>query len=305
MGSIAIGGLPIGKVHCVAPAGDRCGEGAVWHPSEKAVYWTDINRFLIHRYDEETDAVNSWFFDEPVVALALTERDDTLLVALASRLILWEPQTDVRRDHGFTLNGWPKVRLNDGRADPLGNFWVGSMRNNVNPDGSPGAAGGTDGVLYRIDSANTHTVFRRDLGIANTLCWSPDLTRFYHADTLANTICVWDYDAKTGAISNERPFFAGFERGYPDGSAIDSEGYLWNCRFGGQCIVRIAPDGTIDRIIEMPAQNITTAVFGGNDLKTLYATSAGAETHAGDRLAGSLFALRTQTPGLAPYRVRL
>ena len=292
-------------VRCVVPAGDRCGEGAIWHTKEKAVYWTVMNRFLIHRYDEATGATYSWFFDEPVVALALTDRAGTLLVALASRLILWEPLTDMRHEHGFKLTDWPKVRLNDGRADPLGRFWVGSMRNNVNPDGSPGEAGGADGVLYRVDSANAHTVFRRNLGIANTLCWSSDLTRFYHADTLANTIFVWDYDAQTGAIANERPFFAGFERGFPDGSAIDCDGYLWNCRFGGQCIVRIAPDGTIDRVIDMPAQNITTAVFGGEDLKTLYATSAAAETHAGDRLAGSLFALRTEAPGLAPHVVRL
>lgn len=292
-------------VRCVAPVGDRCGEGAVWHPKQRAVYWTDINRFLIHCYDEATGSVRTWFFDEPVVALALTENDETLLVALASKLIFWEPATDARQDHGFRLEGWPKVRLNDGRADPLGRFWVGSMRNNVNSDGSPGEAGGNDGALYRINSAKEHTVFRRNLGIANTLCWSPDRTLFYHADTLANTIFVWDYDIKTGAISNERPFFTGFERGYPDGSAIDQEGYLWNCRFGGQCIVRIAPDGSVDRIIEMPVRNITTAVFGGDDLKTLYATSASAETHAGDRLAGSLFTIQTETPGLAPNVVCL
>ena len=78
---------------CVAPAGDRCGEGPVWHAATQALYWTDINRFLIHRFDPCRKSLNSWFFDEPVTALALTDRDDTLAVVLGSRLILWTPET--------------------------------------------------------------------------------------------------------------------------------------------------------------------------------------------------------------------
>lgn len=292
-------------VQCVVPAGDRCGEGIVWHAGEQAAYWTDINRFLIHRYDEATRATHSWHFDEPVVALALTDRPGTLLVALASRLILWEPQSDTRNAHGFALDGWPRVRLNDGRADPAGRFWVGSMRNNVGPDGEPGEAGGQDGALHRIDGPDAFTIFRKQLGIANTLCWSPDRTRFYHADTLANRIFVWDYDEQSATIGNERVFFQGFERGYPDGSTIDSEGYVWNCRYGGSCIVRIAPDGRVDRVVEMPVSNITTATFGGADLKTLYVTTAGGGDQGSHRLAGSLFSLRVEVPGLPENAVRL
>src|SRR5262245_54060430 len=118
-----------GEVRCMVPAGDRCGEGVVWSAEENAVYWTDINRFLIHRHDLADASTRNWLFDEPVVALALTNRSDTMLVALASKLILWQPATDARRDHGFALPGSPRVRLNDGRPDPAGNFWVGSMKN--------------------------------------------------------------------------------------------------------------------------------------------------------------------------------
>src|SRR5271157_1925610 len=100
---------------CVAPAGDRCGEGPVWHAAAQALYWTDINRFLIHRFDPGRKSVSSWFFDEPVTALGLTDRDDTLGVVLGSRLILWTPETDERRDHGFQVPGWPAVRSNDAR----------------------------------------------------------------------------------------------------------------------------------------------------------------------------------------------
>ncbi len=286
----------------VAPTGDWCGEGPVWSPEEQALYFTDINRFLIHRYHPATQAVHSWFFDEPVTALTLTTQPDTLAALLGSRVIFWKPSTDERRDQGFHLPGWPKVRLNDGRPDPRGSLWVGSMRNNVNPDGSAGKADGTDGVLYRIDPNGAVSEWRRGVGIVNTMAWSPDHTRFYSADTLSNIVFVYDYDAATGAISNERPFLAGFERGSPDGSAVDSHGYLWNCRHGGGCIVRVAPSGEIERVIEMPARNITSCTFGGADYRTVYVTSAGLGAPQGERLAGSLFAIETDVPGLPENR---
>ena len=282
---------------CVVPAGDRCGEGPVWHSAQQALYWTDINRFLIHRFDPGMGSVISWFFDEPVTAMALTDRDETLAVALGSRLILWTPKTDERRDHGFRLPGWPAVRSNDARPDPRGSFWLGSMRNNVNPDGSSGVCGGQDGVLHRIDPDGRVTEWKRGIGISNTLAWSPDRTKFYFADTLENTVYVYDYDAANGAIAGERVFFAGFPRGAPDGSTVDSEGYLWNCRYGGSCIVRVAPGGAIDRVIEMAARNPTSCTFGGPDLRTLYITTAGVDAPPSERLGGSVFALQTDVPG--------
>lgn len=288
------------QVRCLVPAGDKCGEGALWAADEGAVYWVDINRFLIHRHD---GALRSWFFDEPVVALSLTTEAGRFLVALGSRLIFWWPATDRRADAGFALPGAPRVRLNDGRSDPDGNFWVGSMKNNVLPDGEMGEVAKGEGVLYRIDPAGKVTEWRRGLGISNTLCWSPDGRLFYFGDTLENEIRAYDY-AK-GEISGERVHFAGFDRGLPDGSAMDSAGFLWNCRFGGGCIVRVAPDGTVDRVIEMPVQNITTCVFGGADLKTLFITTAAAGAPPGNRLAGSLFALDAPVPGLPENRYRI
>jgi sugar lactone lactonase YvrE len=122
---------------------------------------------------------------------------------------------------------------------------------------------------------------------------------------MANVIWVYDYDFNTGRIANERPFLQGFARGLPDGSTVDSEGYLWNCRFFGGCIVRAAPDGAIDRVVEMPVQNITTCTFGGPGLKTLYVTTARIEAPPGDRLAGGLFAIPTEVAGQPENQFRV
>lgn len=290
---------------CVAPTGDVCGEGAVWHAGHEAVYWTDINRFLIHCYRPADSCVRTWIFDEPVTAITLTDCPDVLAVVLGSSIILWGPESDTRHDAIFKLKEWPCVRLNDARADPAGYLWVGSMRNNVNPDGSSGEAGGLDGELIRVGPDRRSKVWREGIGIANTLVWSPDKKHFYFGDSLANVIWAYDYDADEGTIANERPFLQGFTRGLPDGSTMDSEGYLWNCRFFGGCIVRVAPDGNIDRIIEMPVKNITTCTFGGPDLKTLYVTTARAEAPAGDRLAGSLFAMKCEVAGQPENRFRI
>jgi sugar lactone lactonase YvrE len=291
----------------VAVVGDRCGEGAVWSPEEQAVYWTDINRFLVHRLTWPDRQLSTWQFDEPPTALALSTERGRLLVALASQLVWWWPAQDRRAPHGFELPGHPTVRLNDGRADPLGNFWVGSMYNNVAAHGGPTdehrATG--NGVLFRVapDGQVTETV--RGIGIANTLCWSPDRTAFYSADTMKNEIRRYRYDAKTGDISGETVHFAGYERGSPDGSAMDAEGHIWNARWGGGGLVRIAPDGKVDGFYPVPTTNITTCTFGGPDLTTLFVTSARNDADPGDRLAGSLWAMEVGVKGAPDYRVRV
>lgn len=293
---------------CVAPTGDWTGEGAVWHAGESALYWVDINRHLVHRFDPEARTVRTWFFDEPITATGLTTRDDTLILALGSKVILWQPANDARADFADPHRNWPRERFNDGRPDPAGYFWVGTMQNNVGGEGADvPITERTIGRLFRIAPDGSSTLVKSGIGISNTFCWSPDRRRFYTGDTLTNVISVWDYDARTGTVSNERPFFAGFDRGSPDGSAVDRDGYLWNARYGGSCVVRVAPDGAVDRIVELPVSAVTTCTFGGPQLKTLYITSAGggAGQGKGERLAGGLFALAVDTPGLPENRFRL
>lgn len=291
---------------CIVPAGDWTGEGVVWKQDEKALYWVDISRFLIHRWDFENGCTQSWQFDEPLAALALSDRRDTLVVAAASRAITWKPATDQRAWLSKPLVDWPGVRLNDGAAGPDGKFWVGSMRNNIGRDGSHlDVDYGTAGELLRVDGSGSFQVMQTGIGISNTICWNPRGDLFYFADSVTNEISVFDYDASSGEIANKRPFLNNFQRGLPDGSAVDRDGYVWNARYSGACVVRIAPDGGLDRIVELPTSNITNCAFGGPDLKTLYITSARVVDGKPERLEGSLFSIEVEIPGLLENCVKL
>ena len=289
-----------GEIRCVAPVGDRCGEGVVWHAKEEAVYWSDINRFLIHKLDTATEAVTTWQFEEPVTALVLTDRDDIMTVVFASKVMLWRLSDHQLGDVVFRLSTSPAMRCNDARADPRGSLWVGTMKNNVGNHGEDISAVFESGVLYRIDPDRTVTEWKTDVGISNTLAWSPDKAVFYFADSVANAIYAYDYDFSQGTIRGERPFLEGLKLGLPDGSAIDSEGCLWNARYGAGCILCVARDGSTKEQLMLPVKRPTTCTFGGRDLKTLYITSAASE----ERFAGGLFAVDVSVPGLPENRFR-
>ena len=289
------------EVRCVVPTGDICGEGAIWHPRQNALYWTDINRFLVHRFDASNQSTSTWLFDEAVTAVNLTTDADLLLLVLGSKVGLWSPRTHPDLRTICSLEGAPEMRYNDGRIDPRGSLWVGTMRNNVGPRGEDLEVDFTGGVLYRIDPDGTVSEWKKGLGISNTIAWSPDHRTFYFGDSTANAIYSCVYDERTGVISGERAFIAGFLQGHPDGSAIDAQGYLWNARYGGGCLIRVAPDGHVDRILSVPTLNPTTCTFGGPGLRTLYITSA----RSADRLSGSVFAMEVVVGGLPDGRFQL
>lgn len=290
----------IPDIQCVSPCGDICGEGAVWYPERGALYWVDINRFIVHKYSIHIDATESWVFDEAVVSVNLTVNPEFLLLVFATRVALWSPMDHPRTKTIHRLSTTPRMRFNDAKIDPRGSLWVGTMRNNVGPEGENLDVQFTDGVLYRIDPDGSVTDWMEGIGISNTLAWSPDRSIFYFGDTVANTIYTFDFDRGTGAISNRRPFLDQYPHGLPDGSAMDSEGCLWNTRPGTGRLIRIRPDGGIDRTVPLPVSKPTTCAFGGEDMRTLFITSARSE----HRLSGSLFALKTEVPGVAVDRFR-
>ncbi len=304
-GETPLQNLKIEQPICIAATGDVCGEGVLWEQDAQCIYWTDINRFLVHRYLLKDSTLKTWFFSEPVTCVMETSRRDTLALSLGSGIALWKPDSDAPPTPLFALPGWPFVRCNDAAVGPGGALWVGSMRNNVGTNGEPTEAGGTDGVLYRVDGTGAASEWRRDLGISNTLLWSPNRSRFYFGDTLQNCIWSYEYDLAGRTIRAEQPFFQGFERGLPDGSAMDTEGYVWNCRYGGGCIVRVAPNGKIDRVIEMPVSRPTNCTFGGTQGNVLYVTSASPEAGHWERFGGCLFAMETNVTGMAENKFQL
>jgi sugar lactone lactonase YvrE len=277
----------------------------LWQPEEGSLYWTDVNGFTIHRYILKSREKKIWRFGEPVCALSLTTDPDRILVALGSRLILWRPSTDERRDFAFPEPNWPHNRLNDGATDPNGVFWVGSMRNNVGPNGEDVEASDNSGSLYRVMPDRSVAIWDTGFGITNTLAWSPDRKTFYCGCSTSNVIYAYDYKFADSSISNRRPFIAGVQPGLPDGSAMDEEGFLWNCRFFGGSLLRFSPRGKLDRIIEMPVSNITNCAFGGPSLDSLFVTTASLHAKDGEDHAGGLFEIPVDVKGLPTERFRL
>lgn len=286
------------EIRCSVLAGDICGEGAVWCPEQSALYWADINRFLVHQFTPATSSSRTWIFDEPVTSVNLTRDRERLLLVFASRVGLWSPRNHPRVDDIYTLATAPEMRFNDAGVDPRGSLWAGTMRNNVGPHGEELDVTFSEGALYRIDPDGTATEWKSGIGIFNTVAWSPDAKRFVFGDTCANTLSQFAYDEATGAISKEQRLLNGYELGVPDGSAMDAEGFLWNTRPGAGCVIRIAPDSRIDQIVRLPVSRPTTCAFGGDDLQTLYITSA----RSAEQYSGSVFALQTHVRGLQARR---
>ena len=294
------------ETRCVAVTQDICGEGCIWHPELNTVFWTDINRGLLHRYSLASGAVDTWRFDQPVTAAVLTTQPHLIGVILGGRIVLWDTRSHREVDTLFRLPEWPTVRCNDARVDPAGMLWFVTMQNNVRSDGSTADVTEWRGSLYSLVPGGSARQWRSGFGIGNTLAWSPGGDVMYFGDTLQNTLYRAAFDAVSSTMAKPEIFFSGFERGLPDGSAMDYEGCLWNCRYDGGCIVRIAPDGSIAGIAETPVRNPTTCAFGMQDLRTLFFTSAAAGQTAQQRNQdGALFSLETAICGLPSPLLRL
>lgn len=293
------------NMHCIAVTHDICGEGVAWHPEEAAIYWTDINRRLLHRYTLTGSNVDSWEFKQPVAAVTLTDDPEQLLIVLGGSVILWHNKRCERIATLFQLPSWPAIRCNDARVGPDGTLWLGTMQNNVQRDGGSTEVTEFLGELLSLDRSGRTQTWHTGIGITNTVAWSPAGDRMFFGDTLSNRIYVSTFDRSLSSITQPMTFTEGFPRGLPDGSAMDSQGYLWNCRYGGSCIVRFAPNGSVAEVIETPVKNPTTCAFGGPALKTLYITSASAPDANEGELGGALFNLQVEVAGLPSNRFLL
>jgi sugar lactone lactonase YvrE len=294
--------MPPAAIRCLATTQDICGEGCVWHPQQNAVYWTDINRGLLHRHSLDTGTVETWRFDEPVTAVVLTTNEFVLVLILGGSIVIWDTLAHRIIEILFRLPEWPAVRCNDARVDPAGVLWFGTMQNNVRHDGTTSEVTEWRGALYSLVAGAKPKQWHSGFGISNTLVWSPNGETMYFGDTLENCIYRGSFDPISSRLESREVFFTGFPRGLPDGSTMDEEGHLWNCRYGGSCIVRVAPDGSVADIIETPVTNPTTCAFASIDANTLLFTSAADPSQPAE---GSLYALQTSVRGLLSTPMRL
>jgi sugar lactone lactonase YvrE len=254
------------------PAANGVGESAHWSIREQALYWVDITGRTVERYEPGTRRRDSWPMPGFPEAIAL-RRTGGAILALDNRVCLFDFSA-TPRTLCIPEPDRPGNRLNEGVCDPEGRFWVGSMQNNIMPDGSPKPMDATSGRLFRIDADGSATLADpHDYGISNTMAWRDDGTLLF-GDTLAQTIYAFDYDRGAGTIGRRRVFAHTPDFGHPDGSCLDADGCLWNARFGGGALLRYKPDGTIDRVVKLPVRNPTSCAFGGHGLSTLFVTSA-------------------------------
>lgn len=240
------------------------GEGPLWDPVDRVIYWVDILGRTLWRADADGGNARDWSLPEHIGALAL-RRGGGAVVALRTGFHAFDFETGTCTPITDPEAGNPRTRFNDGKVDRRGRFFAGTM-DYQQAEGL--------GSLYRLDPDLTCTRLEEDIVIFNAPCWSPDDTIFYFADSAKGTIYAHDYDIETGTISNQRIFAtADAAPGVPDGCTVDREGYLWNARWGAGCVVRFAPDGRVDRRVEVPARKTTSCTFGGPDLDLLYVTS--------------------------------
>ncbi|TPV95057.1 MAG: SMP-30/gluconolactonase/LRE family protein [Myxococcales bacterium FL481] len=282
------------EVSCVWPAGARLGESPTWDAEEGVLYWVDIDGRRIYRYGPDDDVREVFEVDRRVGAIALRRRDG-FVVAAERDVAFWRPGA------GFDVIATPEInpdtRLNDGKCDPHGRFWFGSMHEPQRD---------AVGSLYRLSPGGEVAVADTQYCVANGPAFSPDGSTAYHTDSRRGVIYAFDCQLD-GELCRRRTFVRiDPAQGVPDGMTVDAEGGLWVAHFGGARVTRFTTDGRVDRIIALPVSNVTSACFGGDDLSTLFITTASTGLDAAQReqppLAGGLFAVSLDIRGLPSPR---
>lgn len=278
----------------VLDARAELGEGPIWDPEGQQVIWVDILKGLVHLFDPAASSDRTIAVGQPVGAVAL-RRSGGLVLAMRDGFGLLNLATGRADLIAAVEADRPANRMNDGKCDPAGRFFAGTMA----LDEKAGA-----GTLYRLDRDRSVRPVLRGVTISNGLDWSPDNRLMYYVDSPTQRVDVFDYDVATGSFTTRRPFVQiDPSVGAPDGLSVDAEGGVWVVLWGGGAVHRYAPDGRLDRRITVPASNPTGCTFGGPDLMDLYITSStmglSRDRVSSEPHAGGLFRCR---PGVAGRR---
>jgi sugar lactone lactonase YvrE len=275
------------------------GEGVLWHAASNHVYFVDIKGRRIYRCAPDGRERRSW--DTPQqVSFIVPVQGGGFVVGMEDGLYRFAEATGALTLLRHVEADLPGNRFNDGYVDACGRLWFGSMDN-----GEQAATG----ALYRFDGAAAPQQADTGYIITNGPATSPDGRTLYHTDTRGRRTYAFDL-APDGSVSGKREFASFHDApGHPDGMAVDAEGCVWIAVFRGRRIDRFAPDGRKIDSVRFPCSNITKLAFGGDDLRTVYVTTArkglSPEELSAQPLAGALFTFRAQAPGLPQHALRL
>jgi sugar lactone lactonase YvrE len=286
------------EAELVLDAQARLGEGPVWDDRAGILAWIDILAPAVHLYRPADGSDLVVPVPRPVGAIALRESEG-LLLALEDGFWVREADGSLRLLAAVEA-GDPSTRMNDGGVDPAGRFYCGTMAY----DERPGAAS-----LYRLEPDGRVEAALSGATISNGIDWSPDERTCWYIDTPTRGVDLFDYDRETGALGNRRRAITVPDgQGWPDGLTVDAAGGVWVAFWGGGCVRRYLPDGSLDRVVRVPVAQVTSCAFGGELLDELYITTAWNALADADRraqpLAGGLFRTRPGIRGLPARRFR-
>jgi sugar lactone lactonase YvrE len=269
----------------------KLGEGAIWDAKSQVLYWVEIEGGTVHRYDPAGGKDQSYALGQKV-GTVVRRKSGGLAVALAKGFATFEPETgklDILADPESKTTG---NRFNDGKCDPSGRFWAGTL-------GKEGS-----GSLYCLHPDGQCRKIFGGVTTSNGIVWSQDKKTMYYIDTHASNVVAFDYDDASGSISNKREVIRvdSEKLGWPDGMTMDSEGKLWVAHWQGAAVRRWDPEnGKLMQSIAIPAWQVTSCAFGGKNLDELYVTSANFEPKPEFPHAGGLFRVKPGVKGLEAF----
>ena len=285
------------NVKLVCDSKSLLGESPIWDHRRHILYWVDIDRHYIHIYDPTTGVDKKIDVAQEVGCVA-PRKAGGLIAGLRGGFAFIDIESATCRLLINPESHLPENRFNDGKCDPAGRFWAGTMCRQENLS-SPQKAGS----LYCLYPDLTIRTLIAGITTSNGLAWSLDSKKLYHIDTPTRAVYSYDFDVETADISGgKKSISIPVKMGYPNGMTVDEEGMLWIALWGGGCVARWDPkDGRLIQTVKVPALNVTSCAFGGLHLDELYITTARKNTE-GDELkafpkAGGLFSLKTNVRG--------
>jgi len=275
----------------------KLGEGAIWNYETNELYWVDIEGKSFNMFDPKTKKNRSFLTASQIGTVVPINKKEALIALIDGiyTINLETGHTTIFAEMADVLTG---CRLNDGKCDPAGRLWVGSMH----WEQETGKA-----KLFSIQNDGTITTKIDSVTISNGIVWTKDKKTMYYIDTPTSQIKAYDYDNATGTISNERVAVEiSKDLGFPDGMTIDDEDMVWVGMWNGNAVIRFNPiTGQLLQKIEVPAHNITSCAFGGNNLETLFITSAKIDMTQEEQnkypLAGSIFKVNPGVKGVKSF----